>query len=342
MLEELDAFEAEEPESRPRKRHRTRNTWLAILGGLLAVVVAVVAVGWFLMHSKIQQIERIENAFPEETTRPTQHVNDDGKSGINFLLVGTDSRDETAPESLLEGIGDRSDTIMVVHIPADRSGIQVMSIMRDSWVEIPGHGMGKVNAALAYGGMPLLVQTVEGILDSRIDHVAVIGFEGFKSMTEALGGVTVNNPEAFSGKNYEFPAGEITLEGNEALEYVRTRKAFSDGDYSRVANQQRFMKALLSTSLSRGTLSNPGRVLDLADAVTNHLATDSGVDQGFILGLAPELSGLKGSDVTTFTMPTYGTGMEGGQSVVYLDTDRLPELRKAFKEDTLAEFAAKV
>lgn len=335
-----DLFSDDAPvRERPKKRGSAKKIWLAIIGGLLAVVIVAVASIWFVMQAKISQIERIDNPFPDETNRPEQTVVE-GKSAINFLLVGTDSRDEPGADSLLNALGDRSDTIMVVHVPADRSGIQVMSIMRDSWVEIPGHGMNKINAALAFGGMPLLVQTVEGLLDTRIDHVGVLGLEGFKGITDAVGGVTVNNPTAFSSGGHEFAAGEITLQGDAALAYVRSRYAFTDGDYSRVANQQRYLKALLSTTLSRGTLTDPGKVLTLVDAVTNNLATDAGVDQELILGLAPELANLRGSDVVTFTMPTFGTGMEGDQSVVYVDTDRLPALRQAFRDDTLVDFAA--
>ncbi|NLT26282.1 MAG: LCP family protein [Microbacteriaceae bacterium] len=338
LLAELDDDAPVRERPRRRKR-RAGRIWLGVLGGLLALVLVVLAGIWFVLQGKLQQIERIENPFPDEAGRPEQAVVD-GEPAINFLLVGTDSRDEAAGDSLLEALGDRSDTIMVVHIPGDRSGVQVMSIMRDSWVDIPGHGTNKINAALSYGGMPLLVQTVEQLLDTRIDHVGVLGFDGFMGITEALGGVTVHNPTAFSSGDYDYPVGEIHLQGEEALVYVRSRYPFSDGDYTRVANQQRFLSAVLGGTLNRGTLTDPGKLLALTDAVTNHLATDEGVDQGFILGLAPELAGLRSSDVTTFTMPTFGTGMEGDQSVVYVDTDRLPALRQAFDDDTLAEFAA--
>ena len=322
-----------------RRPKRGRRILLGVLASVVALMLVLAAGIWFVMQAKLQQIERIDDAFPDEAGRPGQTVID-GKSAINFLLVGTDSRDEPGSDSLLDALGDRSDTIMVVHVPADRSGIQVMSIMRDSWVDIPGYGMNKVNAALAYGGMPLLVQTVEQLLGARIDHVGVLGFEGFKGITDALGGVTVDNPVAFSSGGHDYAAGEIHLQGEEALVYVRSRYAFADGDYSRVANQQRFLKAVVGETLNRGTLTDPGKLLSVVDAVTHHLATDSGVDQGFVLGLAPDLAGLRSNDVVTFTMPTFGTGMEGDQSVVYVDTDRLPALRQAFKDDTVAAFAA--
>src|SRR5690606_401872 len=106
-----------------------------------------------------------------------------------------------------------------------------MSIMRDNWVNIQGHGEAKINAAVAYGGIPLAVNTVENFIDARIDHVALIDFESFKGLTDAVGGVTVNNTIAFDsingGHGFSFAQGEITLNGDEALAFVRERYAFS-------------------------------------------------------------------------------------------------------------------
>lgn len=83
---------------------------------------------------------------------------------------------------------------MLAHVPADRQHVYLMSIMRDSWVEVPGHGRAKINAAYSWGGVALTTETVEQLLDIRIDHVAEIDFAGFEDMTDALGGVTVDSP----------------------------------------------------------------------------------------------------------------------------------------------------
>src|SRR5699024_10515830 len=164
--------------------------------------------------SKLQDFETIEQAFPEETLRPevTKPVEGQDDPAVNILLLGSDSRANTSTP-VLDDLGNRADTIMVAHIPSDRSGVQIMSIMRDSWLEIPGHGEAKINAAMAYGGVPLMVQTVEGLIDQRIDHVAVIDFNGFQNMTDSLGGVEVNNPRAFSYDGVQFAQGPITLNG---------------------------------------------------------------------------------------------------------------------------------
>ena len=114
-----------------------------------------------------------------------------------------------------------------------------------------------MNAAMALGGIPLVVQTLEGMFGTRLDHVAVIDFEGFKAMTDALGGVNVNVPQAFNTKQFSFPAGKQQLTGEEALAFVRERKAFSDGDYQRVKNQQLFLKALMTKFLTARDADQP-------------------------------------------------------------------------------------
>ena len=158
-------------ETEERTRHTGR--WVAV--GIVGVIVLALlaAIGWYFLrvNPSLQQVETIETAFPEESLRPTEAATD-GAAPINVLLLGSDSR--AADGSLLTGLGDRADTILVAHIPPDRETMQLMSIMRDSWVEIPGHGMSKINAALSLGGVPLMVQTVEGVIDQRIDHIAII------------------------------------------------------------------------------------------------------------------------------------------------------------------------
>jgi LCP family protein required for cell wall assembly len=279
-------------------------------------------------------VETIESAFPEESLRPSEDP-DEGDP-VNVLLLGSDSRAEGG--SLLTELGDRADTIMVVHIPADRETVHVMSIMRDSWVEIPGQGMHKVNAALALGGVPLMVQTVEGIVDQRIDHVAVIDFEGFTGLTEALGGVTLQNDIAFSQGDYDFPAGEITVAGDEALAYVRARYPFSDGDYQRSHNQRALLRGAIEQMMTRENLTNPERMADLLATVTPYLATTDTFSLPVALDLGPQLAQLDSTRIQTFTMPTLGTGMEGSQSVVYVNWEGVDAVRAAFDEDSMTTF----
>ncbi len=316
---------------------RTLLVVLAVLAAvLLAGVIALVVFGKNVADT-FDQNKTVVEAFPEESERPA--AADDGSQTI--LLLGSDTRAEIDPDDINAAQDSRSDTIMVVRIPADREAAYVMSIMRDSWVEIPGYGEAKINAAMAYGGVPLTVQVVEGLIGSRIDRVAMVDFEGFKGLTDALGGVTVNNPSAFSSGDYSFDAGNIHLNGSEALMFVRTRKAFAEGDYRRVQNQQAYLKAVVSTILSRGTLTDPGKIKGVVEEISPFLTVDEGFDSGYLIKLLPSLRNLRSSDIVFFTAPTAGVGTSAdGQSIILLDWDRMAELKKAFETDTLAEYVA--
>ncbi|MDJ1370031.1 LCP family protein [Gulosibacter molinativorax] len=314
-----------------------RGKKIALISLASVLVLLLVAVGllWWHVQSKLNEIETIENAFPDENLRPDAFDGDEAP--LNILLLGSDSREDSS-DSLLTDLGSRADTIMVAHISGDRESIQLMSIMRDSYVEIPGHGEMKINAALSLGGVPLMVQTVEGLIDQRIDHVAMIDFNGFKGVTDALGGVTVHNQYEFSSAGYDFPIGPITLDGEQALVFVRERYSFTDGDYQRVANQQLYLKAVMSELISRDTLTNPGKLNDLLSSVTPYVATDSSLDGTAMFNLATSMTSIRTRDVNSFTLPTTGTGMEGDQSVVYVDWDELETVREKFATDDLAGY----
>ena len=148
-------------------------------------------------------------------------------AATDILLLGSDQRSGAEAQYVT---GARADTIMVLHIPEDGSAAYLVSIMRDTWVNIPGYGSHKVNAGLNYGGVDLQVATIEQLLGIQMDHVAEIDFQGFKALVDTLGGVTVDVPLNFSTDNYTFTAGPQTLNGGQALEFVRQRYAFSDGD----------------------------------------------------------------------------------------------------------------
>lgn len=329
-----------ETRSRPRRKPK-RRLWIVLISVasvLLLAAGAVTAYGLSLSHT-FNKTEKIPQAFPKESDRPAPLIGEAAKAQ-NILLLGSDTRGSVGGD-LNDIRGQRSDTMMIVHIPADRKGVQVMSVMRDSWVTIAGHGDAKINAALSYGGMPLVVQTLESLIGVRIDHVAIVDFQGFKGITNALGGVTVNNPIAFDSgnvKGYQFAQGPIKLNGAEALAYVRERYAFSDGDYQRVRNQQLYLKAVLGAVLSTDTLTNPVKISNLVGAIVPYLTVDKGFDSAYVSGLAVEMRNVRMGDVRFFTLPTTGTGMIGDQSVVLLDDDQVALVKKAFQTDTLDEY----
>ncbi|WP_166804792.1 LCP family protein [Cryobacterium sp. Sr8] len=315
----------------------------ALIGVATVIAVATVGVGAYaftLTQTFNEKTKTIEEVFPDEASRPPV-LEGAAASAQNILLLGSDTRG--AVDEDIDSIrGQRSDTIMVAHIPANGEKVFVMSIMRDSWVDIPGHGRAKINAALAYGGVPLVVETVEKLISARIDHVAVIDFEGFKGLTDALGGVDVNNAVAFDSfhmKGHRFSQGVQHLNGKEALAFVRERYAFSDGDFQRARNQQAYIKAVLGKILSAETLLDPGKVSALVGSIAPYLKVDKGFDSAYIVGLGIELRALRSEDISFFTAPTAGTGTsDNGQSIVNVDWAKLDVLQEAFRADALETY----
>ncbi|UNK70101.1 LCP family protein [Microbacterium sp. H1-D42] len=324
-------------EPAPAKRRRRRWPWVIVfvLVGILIAIAAVAGAYLLRLSASYDKAETLPTAEVFPTVRPAA-VNPEA---VNILLLGSDSRSGLDGE--LDSIrGQRADTMLLVHIPADRSDVQVISFMRDNWVEIPGKGEHKLNAALAFGGVPLLVQTIEGIIDVPIDHVAITDFEGFKGLTDALDGVSVDNAIAFQSEGFSYEKGVIDLRGDEALAYVRARYPFSDGDYQRVRNQQAFIKGVLDKMLSRETLTDPGRIAASVDAISPYLTVDAGLDAATVAQLGLSLREVGRTDIIFLTAPTLGTGMIGDQSVVLPDWEKLGALSEALKNDTVAEYAA--
>nr|WP_281376188.1 LCP family protein [Garicola koreensis] len=258
--------------------------------------------------------------------------------------MGSDSRGESEEEyrSRTGEGGERSDVLMLLHIPEDRSGAYVMSIMRDLWVEVPGQGMGRVNSALAAGGRSLVVDTVEEMLYTHIDHVVSIDFEGFSDLTTALSGVYVDNPRAFSAgqRNPAFyPQGNIRLDGSDALRFVRERKSFPQGDHVRVQNQQLMLRSIVERFLSGDTLGNPERIIDVLEAILPHMEMDSGVDSDTLVGYAMDMRNLRADDIHMFTMPTgENTVTTGGAQVIMPDDDLMQVLQLSLQNENMDGF----
>ncbi|WP_343287344.1 LCP family protein [Gordonia sp. SID5947] len=227
--------------------------------------------------------------------------------GTNWLIVGSDSRadlsdDQRQQLSTGDSDGSRTDTIMMVHKPPSGSAM-IISIPRDLYVPIPGQGSHKINAAFNFGGPQLLTQTVEQLSGVRIDHYAEIGFGGFDSVVDAVGGVTIcldqplNDPKA----GLRLPKGCQELSGRQALGLVRTR-AFPNADLERVVNQRKFLNALMAKATSPSVLANPFRLIPFVNGAVDAVTVDEGDHIWNLMGLA---WALRGDPITT-TTPTGG------------------------------------
>ena len=257
--------------------------------------------------------------------------------GTNWLIVGSDSRQGlTAQEEkdLATGgdVGQRTDTIMLLHTGS--SGAVLVSLPRDSYVAIEGHGRNKLNSAYAFGGAPLLIGTVEQATGLRIDHYAEIGFGGFVGAVDAVGGVELCVPEAIKDPKaaLNIKAGCQELDGATALGYVRTR-ATAGSDFDRVARQRAFLSALVKKSTSPATLVNPFRVVPLSNAVAAAITVDDGDHVWNLLGLGLGMRSISSGDGVTTTVPVGGTPTVGGQSVVQWDKTRAGALFDALEND---------
>ncbi|WP_245232035.1 LCP family protein [Micrococcus lylae] len=329
-LDELSDRHAE-----PDRRRRRRWPW--VLGALATVVVVALVLVALYAGALARSYD------DNRRTVSAPNVTDGEGGAVTVLLLGSDSRGE---EGSPDVEGERSDTMMVVHIPEDRSGVYVMSILRDLYVDIPGHGKGKINSALAKGGYELTVDTVEELLDIEVNHLVEIDFQGFRGVTEALGGVSVCNPTAFSSgvrnPSY-FPRGEILLQDTAALRYVRERHAFARGDLTRVENQQRVVFGALDRFLSVDVLADPRRTMDVVSTLSRHLTVDEGLDSRRVAGYGWDLRSIGSDDVEMFTIPNAGGAVEeSGQQVVLPDEQQLDRLKAAYARDDLGGYLREV
>lgn len=329
---------------RKKKSHALRNS-LIVVGSLVALLAIGGGIAWALFSNMYNDIQRVSIEQPKELVRPEPVVVEEGaQAPINILLLGSDSRQSTDRTASTEDLtGFRSDAILVAQVSSDREHLTVMSIMRDNWVEIQGHGEAKINAAFSYGGLPLAVNTIENFIGARIDHVALVDFESFKGLTDAVGGVTVYNPNAFTnqnGGNFSFEAGDITLDGDRALAFVRERYAFVDGDYQRARNQQAYLKGLMSKLLSSETVTSVDKMSGSFQALKPYLILDESLDLGTAVGLGYDMRNLRGDDITFFTSPTLGVSTSAdGQSIILPNWAEIENVRAAFRDGTLWQYA---
>ncbi len=282
-----------------------------------------------------QNVTVLPDVFPDESTRPAAPTGD-VSNAQTILLIGSDTRGELGSNDIDSVSSSLADVIMLVRIASDRESIHVMSIPRDSWVEQPDGSMGKINWSFG-GGAAGLVQTVETLLDVRVDHVAAIDFESFKGLTDALGGVTVTNTVEWERKGEYFGVGPVELDGERALMFVRERK-LTGGDLARVKQQQEYIRAVLAKLLTAETLANPGTVLSLVQQVSPFLAVDRGLTPTYLASLAVDMSSIRANDVRFFTMPVEKGTFIGDQAVLPLDPENIAELSQAFREDSLESY----
>jgi LCP family protein required for cell wall assembly len=317
---------------------------VAALITLTVLVAAPVTAGLYLGHQLSSRITRLGGMFPDASGRPAHVASGPAADAMNVLLLGSDRRSDRpttgsdADAAAWVPGAQRSDTMMVLHIDADRRNASVISIPRDSWVDVPGHGLAKINAAYSWGGPALAVSAVEKLTGVRMDHVAIVDWDGYKAMIDALGGVDVQVPETVydSYRHKTWTAGSHHLDGAQALLYARERAGLPGGDLDRTQRQQAVLRALSATAGTEAT--SPTAVYRLLENLTRHLTVDSTWTGSAMARLALSLRGLGPSDVSYLNIPVTGTGMVGDQSVVFVDRAAGRGLWQAVRNDRMVQW----
>lgn len=293
---------------RPR-RPRLRLV-LAVLAGIVAVVLILVIGGYFYLDGRLHR----SNVLVSYSGQPA------AGSGSNWLITGSDSRQgltrkqEHAYHTGRDVSGQRSDTILLLHISGNGSPAVLVSLPRDSYVQIPGHGWNKLNAAYSFGGPKLLAQTVQNATGLRIEHYMGIGFGGLVNVVDSVGGVTMcfRNPLHDTASGLNLKKGCQTLSGGQALSFVRTRHQFSSQDLQREQNQRVFIKALLSKMTSPGVMFNPFAAVPAALGTADSVIVDDGTHLNNLMSVA---FALRHPETTTVPIASSNYSTAAGDAV---------------------------
>lgn len=287
-----DSRPARRPRSRtaPRPKRRKRFGFFKTVGLLLAIVLAFTIGATVWIDTKLQRTDALQDYDGRLG----------GTKGTNWLLVGSDSRaglskedaDRLMAGELDDSVG-RTDTIMVVHIPRFGGDATMLSLPRDSWVDIPGYGQNKLNQAFSLGGPALLQRTVEQATGIHLDHYAEVGFGGFANVVDSVGGVEMCLDEPLDDPmaGIKLQAGCQELDGPTALGYVRSRYTSARGDLDRVERQRKFLAGLSKKIKSPGVLLNPFKNLKVADALSSNMQVNEGDHVWHLASLGLALAG---------------------------------------------------
>jgi LCP family protein required for cell wall assembly len=259
---------------------------------LAVVVLLLVAYPVALLVVGVRAVERV-GPLPASAVPDTR--------GHTVLLVGSDSREGT---DIGGGGGARTDTIMLLHRPPGRAPTVLLSIPRDSYVEIPGSGENKINASYAFGGPALLTQTVEQATGIHVDSYVETDLAGFPGIVDAVGGVVLCPPEPMVDPlaDLDIPAGCQEMDGATALGYARTR-AGPTGDLGRVQRQRELIAAIGKEAASPLTLANPFQAFPLASSAGGALAADDDTGLFDLARFALGMRAVAGGGAVTLTVP---------------------------------------
>jgi LCP family protein required for cell wall assembly len=286
----------------------------------VAVVLVLAAAGYFYLDSKVHRVD----VLTDYSGRPA------AGAGTNWLITGSDSRQGLTHKQMrqlatgFDVHGHRSDTVLLLHIPASGGPAVLVSLPRDSYVPIPGYGMNKLNAAYAFGGSRLLAKTVQNATGLRIDHYMSIGFGGLADVVNNVGGVRVCVKTAIPADSFSgfkgLAAGCHNLNGTQAIAFVRDRHSFATSDLQRIEDQRAFLQALLSKATSPGVYLNPFTALPFGSSAASSVAVDKGTSLYDLLQVA---FALRGPETGTVPIANANFPTSAGDAVLWNRTQAL-------------------
>lgn len=229
-------------------QRKKKRTWLKAIGIILLLLIIGGGVFVYsIYHSMRSAVETMHKPVKSQNSRAGE-LNFGKQQPFSVLLLGVDER---------KGDVGRSDTMIVMTVNPNKESVEMLSIPRDTRVEIVGKGtQNKINAAYAFGGVEMSMNTVQKFLDIPIDYYIKVNMESFSDIVDALGGVTVNNTLDFSYGGYHFPKGQISLNGKKAINYVRMRKENPRGDFGREERQRAVIQAIIDKGASFSSITH--------------------------------------------------------------------------------------
>ena len=334
-----DATAAPDP-GKKDGRHRWRRVLLWTAASLVVLMCLGAATAYGYYHwLRSGMLQHDIGAVLDEKDRP-----DKISDAVNILFIGSDGYEEDSPAYTQEFEGERSDSLMLAHISPDKR-VSVISFPRDSLVQLPecdpyakaegtyGY-FGMINAAMYHGGPPCVVRTIESLTDIRVDHFVHLSFASFRDVVNAIGGVDMCIPEPMEDRraDLDLDAGQQTLDGEQALSFVRARYDIGDGgDIGRIDRQQMFLAALADQVTSGDVLTSPTKLNGVLQAVAQHSATDQELSLDRMVSIAVTMTDVDLADIEFHTVPWYQAPYDPNRVMWY--QEEAAELFNAIRED---------
>jgi LCP family protein required for cell wall assembly len=337
-----DADETGTGEASPRKVKSPWHLKTMIIVGSVLMVVSGLGLGLLFGVSGRYEDEVTRDDILEGMPQPESAA--DGP--FNYLVLGTDSREDESTEQA-DSTGSQSDTIVLVHVAKGLQRAFIVSIPRDSYVDVPAGGKwaggkNKINAAFAYGGARLAAKTIYNLTKVSLNGAMIVNFAGVRNMIEAVDGVRVCIPyrvvSSFGEYQKTWDIGCHDMDGREAEVFVRQRKGVPGGDFGRMKSQQLVMQALAKKAASSGTITNPAKLDALLLTAARSLTVDNNLN---LRDLAFSLKGIDPGSIMFASAPHAGTMRTEAGSSVQLDEAGCAELFQAIRDDKTAEWLAK-